>query len=285
MGIMNWMFGKQGDGPKGRGQNESAPPPAPPPARRVAARAIVLATIVCRAFLDRQREEIENPEDLRGNLLAWLEGLAVSGELEPSEREFLQGRVGQTEEKDVVNASWRGEGLAVLAWALNRFELPAYDQSVFPPDPAQESVGFGNSYAATELLGSAVLRPPLEISRFASHVTIVQWRLRQFQLSRNSAAYRAAVGALQPWGHGVAERMDFTGYLSVHPAFKDYWLDGLRLVDGDLAIGEKSIVDAPEDEVQRCTSIALERQIAAFWLRGDNPIYSTVDPATILMAC
>jgi hypothetical protein len=284
MGLKDWIFGKAGDGPH-RGGPQQVAPPIPPSAQRVAARAIVLATTVCRAFLERQREDIDDAEGLRGNLLAWLEGLGITAEVEPTERDLLNECVGQGHEEAVINASWRGEGLAVLAWALNRFELPAYDMPVFPPDPAQQSVGFGNSEVATDLLTSAALKPSTEITRLASHLTILSWRLRQFQLRPDSSAYQAAVGGLQPFGHGVADRMDFVGYLSVHPAFKDNWLDVLRLKNGDLVIGDKCIAEASVDDVQRCTSIALERQIAAFWLRGDNPIYSKVDPATILMAC
>jgi hypothetical protein len=79
--------------------------------------------------------------------------------------------------------------------------------------------------------------------------------------------------------------MDFLGYLRGHPGFKEYWLDGLRVIDGDLAIGGRSIANASHEEVKRCMSTVTERQIAAFWLLGDDDIYSKVDAATILSAC
>lgn len=283
MGMRDWLFGKKDKEPKQH--HESSSVHDPPTARRVAERAHVLATVICRAFLEIQRDTIEDAEGLRGNLLAWLASLDISAELEPHELALLQSTVGHADEKATINASWRGEGLAVLAWALRCFELPAYDVSVFPPDPVQERIGFMNAATATALLDGATLRGSEEISRFASHMTIVNWRLRQFGLSRGSALYRANINALHPFGHGVGERMDFVGYLSVHPAFKDYWLHGLRFVEKDLAIGNSGIADASPEEVQRCTSIANERQIAAYWLRGDHLTYSKVDPATLLMAC
>jgi hypothetical protein len=283
VGVGDWLFGKKGKRPNA--DDESALPPSSPSARRVAARALVLATVVCRAYLEIQRRDMEDLEHLRGYLAAWLGDLGISDELEPHERQFLLTSVGRAEEKPVVDASWRGEGLAVLAWALDRFELPAYDESVFPPDPVQERLGFGNPPVATALLDSGARRSTQETSRFASHITIVQWRLRQFRLSPGSAVYQAATGALQPFGHGVGSHMDFRRYLSRHPAFQDHWLDQLRFVDNDLAIGSETIAAASAEEVQRCTSIALERQIAAYWLRGDHATYSNVDPVSLLIAC
>jgi hypothetical protein len=79
--------------------------------------------------------------------------------------------------------------------------------------------------------------------------------------------------------------MDFAGYLRGHPSFKEYWLDGLRYMDGDLAFGDRGIADASREEIKKCTSIARERQIAAYWLQGDDAIYSNVNPVTLLSAC
>jgi hypothetical protein len=241
------------------------PPPVPPSARRVAARAMALAAVVWRGFVETQLAQVGNPEELRQCVFAWLERVSVAAELEPQERDLLNQRFGRVNEKDVSDACWRGEGLAVLAWALHRFELPAYDQSVFPPDPAQERVGFGNAEVAAELLASATLRPACEIDRFASHATVVGWRVRQF--------------ALAP------VPMDFVTYLRAHSFFQETWLENVRMVDGDLAIGAQSIADASATEVQSCQGITYQRQVAAYWLQGDHPLYSKVDAATLLSAC
>jgi hypothetical protein len=56
-------------------------------------------------------------------------------------------------------------------------------------------------------------------------------------------------------------------------------------VDGDLAIGDQSIKNAPPEKVAFCERIALERQIAAYWIQGDARIYSKVEPTTLLAAC
>jgi hypothetical protein len=226
---------------------------------------MVLAGVVWRASVEMQLQDIRNPDELRDYFFAWLHGLGIAGELEPQERAFLQKPFGRVDEKLVAQSAWRSEGLAVLAWALKRFALPAYDIAVFVPDPAQESVGFGNRDVARELLDTGALRPSSEIDRFASHMTMVSWRLRQF--------------GMQP------TPMDFVGYLRSFASFKESWLEDLRLVDGDLAIGAQSIDEAAPEDVQRCRSIAVERQIAVYWLQGDDTVYSKVDPATLLSVC
>jgi hypothetical protein len=244
-----------------------APRPTPPSARRVAARALVLATVVRRAYLEMNLKDTPadswNPQ--REHLCAWLRDLGIAGELEPQERDFLQAPCGQVDQQLVTNAACRGEGLAVLAWALNRFGLPAYDEEAFPPDPAQESIGFGNLQLAREALNSGILRPATEIERFAIHATVVTWRLRTFRLYPG------------PW--------DLVGYLRSQPSFREPWLEGLRIVDGDLAVGDLAIASALPEKVQTCERTAVERQIAAYWLEGDDPIYSKIDPTTLLSAC
>jgi tetratricopeptide (TPR) repeat protein len=62
----------------------------PPSAQRVAARAMILSAIVCRALLE-QEHAAGNREhsDGRTALLAWIEALGLRSELEPEELDFL----------------------------------------------------------------------------------------------------------------------------------------------------------------------------------------------------
>jgi hypothetical protein len=226
--------------------------PVPPAARRVAARALVLAAVVERAFLEQR------PADL----LTWLKRLGVAGELERPERALLKTSLGRTDANTLAGASWRREGLAVLAWALHRFELPAYDRAA---EFAEVSVGLGDPESARLLLTAGTLRPADEIDLLATHLTVVGWRLQQF--------------TLQPGP------MDYAGYLRGHASFKEAWLDGLHFVDGDLALGSRPLAEAPADDVLICTRIATERRLAAYWLQGDHATYSWVVPSTILSAC
>lgn len=232
-------------------------PPQPPTPKRVAARALVLTALVARARLE------QTPE-VRSDPLATLKQLGIVGELEPIEHSFLRASPGRADPAVTAAAPSRIEGAAVLAWALNRFPLPPYDQ---PVDPAavEASLGFADPEATRPLLNTASLRPVPEINRLATLLTLVTWRLRTFRLYAG------------PW--------DFVGHLRKQPAFTEAWLTDLRLLDGDLALGDQPLAQAPAAAVDRCERIVLERHIATYWLQGDNVLYSSVDPSTLLSAC
>ena len=292
MGLFDWLFGKQDKRPPAeddeRGQPQFPPaedderdqpqvPPAedderdqpqvPPTPQRVAARAMVLGLVLYRASIEQFRKDAAFKK-LHALLPEWIDRLGLAAELEPQEDEMLRARLGRADPRVVTNAAWRSEGLAVLAWALNRFELPVYDQ-LADPRAATASVGFAeeklaamDTAAAKDLLLHAEIRPVPAIGMFASHITVVGWRLRQF--------------GLQPGP------MDYASYLRAYPNFKEHWLENVRIINGDLAIGDQAIADAPAEDVATCEGSAVERQIAAYWLQGDGPIYSEVDPSTLL---
>jgi hypothetical protein len=88
---------------------------------------------------------------------------------------------------------------------------------------------------AVAMRESARLRPAEEILRLASHITIVHWRIRQFQLNPRLVAPSVEfdVGGDLPvptgkgpvlrklGGTGIGESMNFTEYLRQHRRFKD----------------------------------------------------------------
>lgn len=273
MGMFDWLYaGKKEPADEGPDEPGESSSPSPPTAERVAARAMVLTAVVQRAYLEPDFQEGGTEgERTRQLLLKIIDAADLGDELDPAERQLLETPVGCADEL-AANASWRAEGLAVLAWALRRYQLPSYDQCISSGDYLAEGgcltvdalFRFLNIEGAEDLRDTAVLRPAAEIGKFARQITVVSWRLRQF--------------GLQPGP------MDFVGYLRAHPNFKEIWLEHLHLVDGDLALGGVPIAAAPDEEVQRCTGRAVERQIAAYWLQGDDPVYANVDPATILMA-
>jgi hypothetical protein len=239
----------------------------------VARRAHALALVNYRASLEPLAGQ-EKYEALQAKLPQWIEALDLAAEFEQRELDLLQAPLGKAEEQLTADATWRDEGLAVLAWALGRFELSPYDQSVKPP--LAESIGFSeerlaalDTSIAEKLFKDAQLRPADAIDRYAVHATLIHWRLRSSSLSAEADSEQA-------------RGMNFAGYLREHPSFKESWLNGLRLKDKDLTIGGVALGEAQPKDVERCEAIAVERQIAACWLRGDAAIYSQVDPATIL---
>jgi len=248
-----------------------------PSAQRVAHRAMVLALMIYRSSIERFPGEAKF-EALHARLPAWVDQLGLASELEKEEHDFLRVPLGKADAKVVLNSEWRVEGLGVLAWALKRYEMPPYDELTSPRKTvgsvglSDELLAAADTAAAKKLFRDAELRPASEIDRFASHITIVNWRLRTYRIA-----------GLAGGPENISKRMDFVGYLRAHPSFKESWLKGLRLVGKDLSVGDKAIGDAPPDEVRQCGSIAVERQIAAYWLQGDEQVYSKVDAPTILL--
>jgi hypothetical protein len=224
----------------------------PPTPLRVARRALVLASVARRGFLERDSES----EPLRQRVFAWLDALGFVDELEPDEASLLTTPVGHLTPQRSIDAGWRCEGLVVLAWALGSHDLPAHDESVHPKEVA-DSVGFLN--AAPSALGIPTLRSQTELQRCSDLFFALHWRLREFSLFRKPIDFASVA---RTTGFGPLE------------------IDGLRLVEGDLAIGPFPVSAAPEFEFSRCLSIALERHQAANWLRGHAEAYSEVPTNT-----
>jgi hypothetical protein len=193
-------------------------------------------------------------------LLEFVKEASLEDELEPEERKFIDKPLGKAKAQQVTNAIWRAEGVAVLAWALRRFDLPPYDKEVDVNAPL-ESISFLHPDALS-VVRNAGLRSEEEVNYVVNQYMIIGWRLHKF--------------ANEPG------RMDLAGYLRRHPDYKKGWLRSVRLIKGDLAVGRSSIADAKDDAVQNCTSIAVERQIAAYWLQGENELYSQIAPSTVL---
>src|SRR6267142_7027931 len=187
MGMFDWLFGGKQQPPP-EDESESAQPHVPPSAQRVAARAMALSTVLYRASIEQFPGDAAFKK-LQSQLPDWIESLGLTAELEPQEADLLRTRLGRADPRVVTNSSWRSEGLAVLGWALGRFELPVYDQMA-DPRAATASVGFSeeklasmDTAAAQDLLLQAKVGHPGAIGVFASHITVVGWRLRQFRLA------------------------------------------------------------------------------------------------------
>ena len=103
----------------------------PPSAERVARRALCLAAVVCRSAIEGDAGNGE-AEALRQSVLEWAAAIGIIPEIEPRELALLQAPLGGLSERERIDGSWRGEGFAVLAWALGRCDLPPYDIEAEP---------------------------------------------------------------------------------------------------------------------------------------------------------
>lgn len=232
-----------------------------PAAVRVARRALALAAVAHRALLEMSAKRAQAAKSL-SVLLEFVKQAGLDDELEPAERTLIGKPLGKVPSQQATNSIWRAEGVAVLAWAIRRFDLPPYDREV-PINVPLQSISFLQPDALS-VVRNATLRSEAEVSFLASQYTIINWRLHKFI--------------------NEPGRMELAGFLRRHPDFKKDWLRSIRVVKGDLALGKSSLADAKQEVVQNCTSIAIERQIAAYWLQGENELYSKVTPSTVLAA-
>lgn len=232
--------------------------PEPPTAERVARRLLALTAVAARATLELDAPNLDNAEDHRERIESWISDVGVADELEPDESKVIQRPVGTLDQQAFINSMWRVEGLAVLAWALHLHPLPPYDELVVPPELYQ-AIGLFDADSGRQILSGPELRTSEELAEMQEHLLAFHWRLRDF--------------SLRP----VA--MDFVEF-SHNCWFGSFDIDRFRVIDADLAIGDFAISDAPEEEIQRAQSTAMERHLALNWLMGYSEIYSQTDTST-----
>lgn len=234
---------------------EETPPPTP---ERVARRALALTAVAARATLELDREKVEQPDSQRQRMLKWIDALGIGDELEPEEWKVLQRPVGKLDERSFINSMWRVEGLAVLAWALQRYELPPDDELVIV-DVLYQAMGFLDAAAGRAFLADPHLRSTEELAEMQTHLLMLHWRVRNYTLRPTA--------------------MDFREF-SKNCWIGSFDISRFRLIDNDLAIGETSISQSSPDDFNRVQSLAMERHLASNWLQGYSRIYSETDTST-----
>lgn len=230
----------------------------PPSADRVARRTLALAAVSARALLEQEDRNDPNVEDTRKRIIEWIQSIGIDEELEPDEWKVIQRPLGRLSQQEAINATWRLEGLGVLAWALNRQELLPIDELV-QPNKLLPSVGLLHVDRANALLAEPALRAPEELQQLADRMFALHWRIRNYSLKPEAMNFREF--AKTAW-------------------FGPLDITGLRLIGDDLALGDHPIHEAPREAVGTASSAAMERHQASNWLVGEHPVYSDVDTPT-----
>jgi hypothetical protein len=225
---------------------------------RVAKRALCLAAVSARGLLELEQMPSEQAAREQERLLEWVGELALEQELEQRELAVLQQKIGTLSQQSKVNATWRLEGLGVLTWALEHFELPVYDQ-VVDAGLVLPAVGFLDLSRAVAFLKEPQLRSSQQLRTVQDQCFALHWRLRNFHLDKKPMNFRKFAG--ECW----------FGPLDISSA---------RFCDDDLAIGDESIGSAREEEFRKALSIASERHIAINWLVSGGEVYSETDNST-----
>jgi hypothetical protein len=228
----------------------------PQSAQRVAARAMVLSAISCRGAIEKDAEK-PGAEVLRKQILPWLDQIGVTQEIEPAERDMLDTPLGKLDLRKALNATWRCEGLTVLAWALQWSELPRPQDQCDPPLIAN-SMGFLDERRNTPL-HNPVLRPIEDIEMWGDTYLTLHWRLRLLNSSPGTMDFVSEVDRCE-WG--------------------PLRIDPLEILNNDIAIDGLRIDKLDPRRHRELMSIAQERHQAFNWLLGFEQIYSQVTTDT-----
>lgn len=93
---------------------------APPEPDTVALRTLAVASLLRRLELESRNAPLKEVEQLE----AWVEEHGLHASFGAAAVELFDAPPGEWTEDDVASVGWAAEELAVLAWALNRAELP-----------------------------------------------------------------------------------------------------------------------------------------------------------------
>lgn len=230
--------------------------PVPPTTARVAARAMVLAAVSCRGIIEKDAGK-SGAEELRQRIFPWLERIGVASELEPDEFKLISTPLGQLNRKKATNASWRSEGMVVLAWALHCAKRPTVHLQCDPSDIANE-MGFLDDREKTPVL-SPFLRDAIEIEKWADTYLTLHWRLRLITSDPGPKDFLSCVAGVA-WG--------------------TLRLDELELMNRDIAIEGVPIDQLDFSTYRTMLSIVQERHQAFNWLLGLESVYSAVTTDT-----
>jgi hypothetical protein len=228
-----------------------------PSAERVARRALAMTALTARAILEQDATNPDYPP-IHQKVLHWAGDLGLDQELEPDELATVHKPLGQLDPQEQTNATWRLEGLVVLAWALGRFEIPPHDELV-DFNAMWQSLGFLDRDASNALLAHPELKPREEIHALRNRLFALHWRLRNFHIRR--------------------EPMNFVEFAETC-WFGPLDISALPIVEGDLALQGARIDRAPPQTVATVHSAAQERHQAANWLREGPNAYSEASVAT-----
>jgi hypothetical protein len=236
------------------GADEEQPADEVPSRDRVAQRALAVATLAWRAFLERDAPVGAAADVAVAN--AWLEKHGVFGEMSGSEQSLVRAPFGSWSEKQILDCGWCIEAAVVLGWALHLTELPAHDTQTSPAE-LQRTLGL---FAADPAALTAELRPASQIDDQAARLFAIMSRFRELTTSKSALDFAAFA------------RKVCVGGLD---------LQGISLADGDLAVAGAPISTAPERDVMTAQSIAVERFRAVDWLQGGDlaPAAGAAPPA------
>jgi Domain of unknown function (DUF4272) len=220
------------------------------PAHEVAARVIVLATVLRRLALERG----DDSDDARGDafdLREWLREQNLVSAATMRELALLNHPVESLAPDEIAEWSWQGIGFVTLAWALGLSELPPVD-ATSPIDRVLALVPAPwDSVAAW--LREAQLRSEPTIALERERAEVWYWRVVTEALHRE-----ASRNERREYDEAIAEVVAEAAAAGLVP----------RLVAGDFPVGGRRLRDLPADALDELQILTAERLRALNWLSG-----------------
>jgi hypothetical protein len=220
----------------------------PPSAERIHKRALALAYLACRAMIDGD----PNPSapKMAEAIRTFVAGVRLEDVLEPAESRLVNAPFGAFREFEREETSWTVEGVAVLAWAIGKTELPPYWCNC---NGATVSVALGMFRPETrETLGESRLRDANEIEMCALSYLVLNQRIGQYIAS--------------PGRMNLAVRLR-------DPNSPHLLVEGIELIDDDLAIDGLPLSQVEAERFGEVAQIVRERFNALKWLQGYSAWY------------
>jgi hypothetical protein len=196
----------------------------------------------------------------RERLLGWLSGAGLVDEAEAQEWSLLTAGLGSWEKRQAIDASWKVEAAAVLAWALGLAELHRHDVRT---EPAQvmRPLQFMSVEGTQRIVSAATLRVDAELYHTYNRLWQIHWRLVDHGLNGHPVDLRE-----------MERRHDWWGQLDIPKAALSR--------DGDLVVGGRPLTKADPRETAACNSTAMERHHGAKWVIGTDSLYSAISTDT-----
>lgn len=230
------------------------------PAPEVAARLLLVASLCRRAFVEGSAGEAAGDEAAgeRFDLGRWLADEGLLAQATPEERRLLDPATPVWSVAETTAASWQGEALLALGWALAMVgSMPAYDAPADLddllsqiPEPWTSTVAFRRN---------ASLRPELVIARERERAELWHWRSETASLLRS--APRQARSEIETAIRDVAAEALDAGLI-------------VDLVAADFAVHGQAYSALPPTEVDDLGALAFERLRALDWLCGLRPSWT-----------
>jgi hypothetical protein len=189
----------------------------------------------------------------------WLREQGLAGELTADEAALLDSPLGSVALEAIGEASWQGESLAVLGWAIGAHDMPPVGTV---SDLRRIIDVVPRPWDATKAwLGDPAIVSEPEAAREREVVEIWYWRLTTEVLRRTSSD---------------ADRRDY------EEATRDVAAEALaaglllRLHDGDFSVHGTSIKDISGDDINELIAVTGQRLRALNWLCGFGTSWDNV---------